>query len=173
MYYPKSEITPNLYTSGTELVNTVTGEYYKGPYYATTDGKFYTGSDYSPSAQELSKPTTPINKEGSTPATYTAQPTADDYSNGFFVRYVIKRVNSGIETIKEIKEQDYNMIQRNPLYSFTSFKWKITGAMFDDMSNMNRPVYGIINTNKRTLLGEEKKIPGISKFFINLAQYSK
>ena len=173
MYYPKSEITPNLYTNGTEFVNNVTGGYYKGYYYATSDGKYYTGNDYSSSAQELIKPKVDLTKNTSTPSSYTAQPTADDYINGFFVRYVIKRVNSGIETIKEIKEQDYNMIQRNPLYSFTSFKWKITGAMFDDMSNMNRPVYGIINTNKRTLLGEEKKIPGISKFFVNLAQYSK
>ena len=173
MYYPKSEITPNLYTNGTELVNVVTGAYYKGPYYATSDGKFYTGNDYSPSAQELIKPSINLNNNTATPQSYTPQPTINDYTNGYFVRYVIKRVNSGVETIKEINTQEFKTIQRNPLYSFTSFKWKITGPLFDDLSDMNHPVYGIINTNKRTLLGEEKKIPGISKFFVNLAQYSK
>lgn len=173
MYYPKSEITPNLYTNGTEFVNTVTGAYYKGYYYATSDGKYYTGNDYSPTSQELIRSSASLIKNTTTPASYTPQPTVLDYTNGFFVRYVIKRVNSGVETIKEITAQEYNTIQRNPLYSFTSFKWKITGPLFDNLSNMNHPVYGIINTNKRTLLNEEKKIPGISKFFINLAQYSK
>lgn len=173
MYYPKSEITPNLYTNGTELVNNVTGAYYKGYYFATSDGKYYTGRDYTPSAQELTKPTVNLNQNTSTPPLYIPQPTDLDYTNGFFTRYVIKRVNSGVETIKEISEKEYIAIQRNPLYSFTSFKWKITGPLFDDLSNMNQPVYGIINTNRRTLMLEEKKIPGISKFFINLAQYSK
>lgn len=173
MYYPKSEITPNLYTNGTEFVSSVTGGYYKGYYFATSDGKYYTGKDYSSSAQELTKPTVNLNQNTNTPPFYTPQPTDIDYTNGYFVRYVIKRVNSGVETIKEISETEYNGIQRNPLYSFTSFKWKITGPLFDNLSNMNNPVYGIINTNRRTLLGEEKKIPGISKFFVNLAQYSK
>lgn len=173
MYYPKSEITPNLTTNGTEFINAVTGEYYKGPYYATSDGKFYTGSDYSPNAQELVKPVIKTIQGNTSPVQYTPQPTDKDYKNGFFIRYVIKRVNSGFETIKEVSESDYKMVQKNPLYNFTSFKWKLTGAMFDNLSNMNHPVYGIINTNKRTLLAEEKKVPGISKFFINLAQYSK
>lgn len=173
MYYPKSEITPNLYTNGTELVSVDTGGYYKGYYYSTSDGKYYTGKEYSASAKELIKPTVELTKNTSTPPFYIPQPTDIDYTNGYFVRYVIKRVNSGIETIKEINQTEYSTIQRNPLYSFTSFKWKITGPLFDNLSNMNNPVYGIINTNRRTLLGEEKKIPGISKFFVNLAQYSK
>ena len=173
MYYPKSEITPNLYTGGTELVNAVTGEYYKGPYYTTSDGKFYTGSDYSPSAQELTRPTITTVQNTSSPKQYTPLPTAIDYTNGFFIRYVIKRVNSGFETIKEINSKDFTSVQNNPLYNSVAFKWKLTGKLYDDLSNMNHPVYGIINTNKRTLLAEEKKVPGISKFFINLAQYSK
>jgi hypothetical protein len=174
MYYPKSEITPNLTTTGNEFILVGTGEYYKGPYYATSDGKFYTGLDYSPSAQEIKRPTIGnIQSTTTSPTHYTPQPTDTDYTNGFFIRYVIKRVNSGFETIKEVSESDFNAIQANPLYNTTSFKWKLTGKLYDDLSNMNQPVYGIIHTNRRTLMMNEIKIPGISKFFVNLAQYSK
>jgi len=173
MYYPKSEITPNLQTVGNEFILVETGEYYKGPYYATSDGKFYTGADYSPSSQEITRPSGGKSQTTTSPTQYTPQPTATDYSNGFFIRYVIKRVNSGFETIKEVNESDFNAVQNNPLYNSVAFKWKLTGKLYDDLSNMNQPVYGIIHTNRRTLLAEEKKIPGISKFFTNLAQYSK
>ncbi len=173
MYYPKSEITPSLYTNGTEFVNTVTGAYYKGYYFATSDGKYYTGKDYTPSAQELTKPKVDLNQNTSTPPMYTPLPTTADYTNGYFIRYVIKRVNSGVETIREVSESEYKSVQRNPLYIFTTFKWKLTGPLYDDMSNKNNPIYGVVDTNKRTLRVEEKKIQGISKFFKNLAQYSK
>ena len=41
MYYPKSQITPDLYTNGNEF-QTSDGEYV-GYYYLTSDGKRYTG----------------------------------------------------------------------------------------------------------------------------------
>jgi hypothetical protein len=43
MYYPKSQITPNLYTNGNEFVLSTTQEVYSGFYYKISTGKFYTG----------------------------------------------------------------------------------------------------------------------------------
>jgi hypothetical protein len=43
MYYPKSQITPNLYTNGNEFVLSTTQEVYSGFYYKVSTGKFYTG----------------------------------------------------------------------------------------------------------------------------------
>ena len=174
MYYPKFEITPNLYTDGTKFILGSTGKFYKGSYYSTTDGKFFTGSDYSPNAEELFPPkSNNIISNSITPNHYTSIPNDTDYKNGFFIRYAIKRVNSGFETIKEIQSDDFAKIQSNPLYTSVSFKWKITGPLYDDLSNKNHPIYGIIDTNKRTLTPLEKKIPGISKFFFDLAQFSQ
>jgi hypothetical protein len=42
MYYPKSQITPNLYSNGTLVYKTSRNPYY-GYYYATSDKKYYTG----------------------------------------------------------------------------------------------------------------------------------
>ena len=43
MYYPKSQITPNLYTNGGEFINVITQEVYTGYYYKISNGKYFTG----------------------------------------------------------------------------------------------------------------------------------
>lgn len=43
MYFPKSQITPNLYTNGGEFVYADTQEVYSGYYFKTSTGKYYTG----------------------------------------------------------------------------------------------------------------------------------
>ena len=47
MYFPKSQITTNLYTNGGEYVykNSPEGEYYIGFYFKTSKGKYYTGKN--------------------------------------------------------------------------------------------------------------------------------
>jgi hypothetical protein len=43
MYYPKSQITPNLYTNGDEFVNALNQEAYTGYYFKISNGKYFTG----------------------------------------------------------------------------------------------------------------------------------
>ena len=45
MYYPKSQITTNLYTNGKEYFLSTTGEPYKGFYYLLFNGLRYTGKN--------------------------------------------------------------------------------------------------------------------------------
>jgi hypothetical protein len=47
MYFPKSQITPNLYTNGGEFTISSTQENYTGYYYKTSSGKYYTGRNPS------------------------------------------------------------------------------------------------------------------------------
>lgn len=47
MYFPKSQITPNLYTNGGEYVISSTQENYTGYYFKTSTGKYYTGRNSS------------------------------------------------------------------------------------------------------------------------------
>jgi hypothetical protein len=47
MYFPKSQITPNLYTNGGEYVFLSTQEDYIGYYFKTSTGKYYTGRNSS------------------------------------------------------------------------------------------------------------------------------
>jgi len=43
MYYPKSQITPNLYTNGGEFVSAINQEAYSGYYFKISNGKYFTG----------------------------------------------------------------------------------------------------------------------------------
>ena len=43
MYFPKSQITPNLHTNGNEYTIKSTGENYIGYYWKSSSGKFFTG----------------------------------------------------------------------------------------------------------------------------------
>jgi len=45
MYYPKSQIKPNLYTNGGEFILSTTKEDYKGFYYEISTGQKYTGKN--------------------------------------------------------------------------------------------------------------------------------
>lgn len=45
MYFPKSQIKTNLYTNGGEYQISSTGDEYKGPYFKTSTGDFYTGKN--------------------------------------------------------------------------------------------------------------------------------
>lgn len=42
-YYPLSQITTNLYTNGNEFISLVTSEEYKGYYYKTSKGQYFSG----------------------------------------------------------------------------------------------------------------------------------
>lgn len=45
MYYPKSQITPNLFTNGGEFVYADTQEAYSGYYFKISTGKYFTGKN--------------------------------------------------------------------------------------------------------------------------------
>ena len=45
LYYPKSQIKPNLYTNGNEYILSTTKEEYKGYYYEVSNGQKYTGKN--------------------------------------------------------------------------------------------------------------------------------
>ena len=174
MYYPLSEITENLYTSGTEYVDLITGQSYVGYYFSTTDGKYFTGKTVSSTSKELIKAVQRSNSFlVSTPSSYYPIPEEKDYEAGYMTRYVIKRVNSGAETIREVSKEQYEKTIPNPLYAQAEFKWLITGNYYDDLSNLMYPIYGIIHTNRRTIFDLESKIPEISQVFKNYTEFAK
>lgn len=170
MYYPKSEILYVEYTSGNDLVNKETRAFYIGYYYATNDGKFFSGKQYDSTTVELERFSVPVNfntKEGY--KFFYASPTESDYNKGFFERYVLKRVNGNLQTILEISKEEYTKISFDPLYIAKSFTWKLTGPLYTTPDG----IPGIVNTNQKTLDDLERSIPEVKKYFTNLAQYAK
>ncbi len=173
MYYPPSEITPNLYTSGFELVYSDTRKPYTGYYYKTSDGKYYEGKNYTPKAKELKKAVVAANNVANSPSVASVLPGDSDYERGYMIRFVVKRVNSGPESIMEVDQNSYIDTIKNPLYTQADFKWYISGPIEDVDTIAGYKIPGVISKNSNSLLSIEGKIPGASKFFKNLVQYYK
>jgi sensor histidine kinase YesM len=121
-YYPKSQIKTNLYTNGGELIYALNLELYKGYYYQTSDGKYFSGqTPNTPASQELildtlaqSSPqveiplsyvnytqdslnyinvTNPNLSPIQIPVYIPTLPTQQDYQIGTFRRYFCKKTN--------------------------------------------------------------------------------
>ena len=171
MYYPKSEIVLVSNTPGTQLLVKSTKRPYIGDYYITNDGKFFSGKEHSSATQELIPiiQKSKINNDSKSYDFHYAMPSDKEYEKGFFTRFVLKRVNSGFETILEVDQTEYERATKDPLYTAEKFTWKLTGPLYTTPEG----IPGIVNTNQKTLEGLEKKIPGITNYFTNLAQYAK
>jgi hypothetical protein len=137
-YYPSFRVKTNLNTTGTEFL--LNGNPYAGKYYATYDGKFFTGPNpaIGPN-QPLEKIENyvnqlAINSTGLTgearrqfaiktkaqnidlakslePTSFSPKPTESDYSRGYFYRFFVKKINER-GYVKEISEQEFVGIER-------------------------------------------------------------
>lgn len=183
MYYPLAKITPNLYTSGNEFAIASTGKDYKGYYFSTYDGRYFTNSAPGSDSAELVKYSSGVGQslsslkysrsEPSQSSTghYTPLPTQEEYDAGYMLRYFIKRVNGDSSTIRELSREDFNAIQRDPLYNSTMLMWRLTGLLEDTPLSGNAVMPGVITLNTNTIKLGEKFIPGISQYLTNITQF--
>ena len=90
MYYPKSQITPNLYTNGGEFVNSITQEIYTGYYFKISSGKYFTGRnqddrpniELTPLEENLATPNDSIQIQTNYVATVNSiEPNNEQYLN--------------------------------------------------------------------------------------------
>jgi hypothetical protein len=100
IYYPKANITPNLYSNGNVFLKG-TNQPYTGYYFTTFDGKTYTGREPGDGVNiELTPPTSNlIENQDATNPDYRFIGTNDfesDYQTGEIQRYFSKKVNENI-----------------------------------------------------------------------------
>jgi hypothetical protein len=151
MYYPKSQITPNLYSDG-RLYLTTTLQPYFGYYFETSDGKSFTGKEpndgdnirlitpepeenqdiFTPGVEDLrfnrknKKYSILINNTSPLtndfPIPYNPQPTQGDYKTGEITRFFAKKRNENI--YYEVQDTG---VSSNPIYFTFSLQWVISG----------------------------------------------
>ena len=153
MYYPKSQIKPNLYTNGGEYILSTTREEYIGYYFKTSTGQFYSGknpnqqpnilletisltSDDSPFVSSLNVSPLAVSPSPSLPTRAIPvfnpnPPTQQEQQNGQYTRYFCKR-NNELKYI-EINLDTFTLLStRSPqiawdLYTPASVLWQIQG----------------------------------------------
>ena len=155
MYFPKSQITPNLYTNGGEFILTSTNRDYIGYYYKVTNGKIYTGKTPEDGDNILLKISfvappvetetslqpiqtyqsiyynQPINKEKYLPYSNIPLPSPTDIETGKFIRYFAKKTNE--LKYLEINQTTYTELSTKAqsiaweIYDSAQIEWLISG----------------------------------------------
>jgi hypothetical protein len=155
MYFPKSQITPNLYTNGGEFILTSTNRDYIGYYYKVTNGEIYTGKtpedgdnillkiafvappiETETSLQPIQTYQSiyykqPINKEKYLPYSNIPLPSPTDIEAGKFIRYFAKKTNE--LKYLEINQTTYTELSTKSksiaweIYDSAQIEWLITG----------------------------------------------
>lgn len=170
IYYPKSKILENQFTSGKEFVIKRNNTPYTGYYYILSNNKYFTGKTIEEeNTEELVKAEPVPTKPFILPSSYYPTPTDSDYKLGFLTRYFIKRRNADYTTIKEISLDDYNSFQSDgmndtSLYVATKLNWRI-----GSLENATK----IEETNRKLVSFKEGIFPGFSYYFKDYTQYSK
>jgi hypothetical protein len=195
-YYPSFKVITNLNSKPSEFINP-DGSFYNGKYYLTYDGRAFSGvspqlgpgvplrrniTDIESAPilsslklsniqkEEFAKKTNlKINRAKGKPNSYYPQPTEQDYTKGYVIRYFTKKENQN-GFIIEISEEEYNSIINGTtdydirLYQVTKILWKLTGPLNNTRKSQYNIIPGIIETNQRLTETANKNFLGIVEF---------
>lgn len=187
-YYPLNRVKTNQRTVGNEF--TLNGVLYKGYYYSTYDGQYFTGRDpiQGPSERLQLTATNGIDAETNTvgttiealryrgvrqdlptyqtPQPYYPRPTDTDYKRGSIMRYFAKKRNQPGYVMEVNKETHDSLKTTDSVYDYITYEaidtlWQITGPLRDNRTAKQYKIAGIIDTNKRLIEAKEAKFPGL------------
>ena len=184
LYYTDTQITKNLYTTGSEW-QTTDGKEYIGPYHSYVTGEVYTEPDWNETKSKQLvefKPTNniilkyqelkTINTKFETVTPALVQISNQDRLNGFITRYIAKKYNETkiIETDKlQFDKWLENKIDQN-IWQIVSIQWKITGPLTSQIKD-GVTITGVQEANTKAVIELEIKMPGIVNFLKNTTQY--
>ena len=200
IYYPKSHVLTNLYTSGKEWM-LQDGTEYIGFYHRYIDGSVMTGAVYdkvesktlnkfidtvtqpefiiyqqSLSKGSQSKSTRSYNVQPQ--FSYTA-PIESDFITGTFKRYFIKRRNyTSLADIFEINEEQFKLWRKvkagidETLYDAIEIDWKLTGPLHDITDNGTIVTYGVLDTNERVIRSNSVKFIGLDMYITDYTEFT-
>jgi len=187
IYYPKSHIVTNLYTNGKEFM-LEDGTEYIGFYHRYIDNVVSTGSvPHKSQSKKLISYIDQILQPGNLvydklikkplpdffPFYILPIPDLDDYENGKFTRYFLRRRNySTYEDIIEINKPQWKLWKKpntginENLYQGLELSWKLTGPLHDVPNTFNTE-YGVADTNQRLVFLKDREMPGLKNFLTN------
>jgi hypothetical protein len=202
IYYPLNKIKPNQYTNGGEYITIKDKTNYIGYYFSTFDNKFFTGKNVGDTTNiELQSIINTNNNNSynfvgnkfysqilmgknkeiqnlptfSIPTSPIIKPTEQEYQEGQFIRYFMKRSNGSI--INEINKEIFDDIEQGvkynkALYVTIQMKWKISGPL-EDVINDNILIRGVKTTNYELIRQTNLIFMGINQYLTNYTEFYK
>jgi hypothetical protein len=203
MYIPKSKLDPEIYyTPGGEYYYSTTRNDYEGYYHKDLNGKSYTGKTHT-NESILLIPITPktfiepginkydvisnqynfINTNQNTnqslsvpiPKNDSLPPTQQDYTQSFYIRYIIEYKLSSKPVFVEVNQITYFNYFNTSLrqyFNFAEVLWKISGPLYDVKQGNVLVEGGIIDSNIRSREMANKIMPGVDNYLVDLVLYA-
>lgn len=201
MYLPKFKYKGNLFTPGGEYALKATGDEYKGYYFKTYKGEFYTG--FAPSLKDTNQQLLPLQEterefgtlqsdeillydeiynnphEFSLKLTqevpsYTPVIKVADSINGFIIRYFAQ--NKITKQIQEIEKTVYtDLDSKSVKYFYKNYSivrlYWFLAGEIEDTQPGAYKIPGIRTKNTESIKAAEKVIPGLSQYLTNPLEF--
>ena len=199
MYFPKSQITPNLYTNGKEFSYSNNKQEYIGYYFKVSTGKYFSGRNQDDRPNEELIPleaditvtdiTTsldsivtvvdpiysyitnqPVPPPTSIPVYNPIIPTQQDYQNGEFRRLFCKKTNE-IQYIEIGQDQFDKLIAKDPQILWQLYEpFDLTWQLTGNIEDVAR-----VNFNTVELTSKRRKLPRLGDYlkFDYIKYYNK
>jgi hypothetical protein len=200
MYIPQSNIVETGYDQSFRFNISDSGQPYNGWFHKDTQNNYWSGEIHTESSFLLVDTRTTIAttvdnvlKNNQSTYKFTKKfttnldtplfkgdlviPTNDNYTKGYYTRYIVQLKASVQPYIVEINELNYNTLSNEPVvrdaYKVVQMLWKLTGPQFDVYDGNIRRISGVEDTNLRSLQMASKTIPLISTVFTNPLQFTR
>ncbi|MBM4210631.1 MAG: hypothetical protein FJ187_08795 [Gammaproteobacteria bacterium] len=109
-----------------------------------------------------------------TPQTIVPIPTDADYDNGFIIRFFIRKANDVNGFIFEVDKDVYEKYIENPYWIAADMRWRISGPLnMTYKKNDYIDDFGVLESNKKSILYVSKIIKNIGLYLPNLLQFYK
>ena len=184
LYYDPTEITNNLFTSGSQYM-TELGTNYIGLYHVYNTGEIYTGATWSPltsiklmayvepnETTNVYKSIKSINTTYQHVSIYKPTVAVQDRNVGYITRYFLKKINEML--FLEVSSSTWRLWQTNNidrnLYAGVEVQWYITGNT-QDMVEQGVSKPGVVSKNKKQIAAAEFELPGISQKLTNPLEF--
>lgn len=187
---PSDYVTEIKETNGKEYMY-LTGEEYKG-YYHMYMSVTYTGATHDKYSKELIKYNPNKNyvnylnlndfylKEGyKSIKGYYPVLEEKDYERGNFTRYFVRKRNDTSAPIIEIDKKQFETLNQSKsglnesIYKGVKLIWKLTGPRNDVYKDGKIVIYGVEDSNKRTLKLKEREMENITTALRSLTQFAR
>lgn len=165
MWFPKNKITKSKYTYG-DRFRTLDGKLYTGPYFETSDGRYFNGETPSPSSYELFPSSININKKP-VPLDQPT-PTEKQYSRGTFNRYFLKDSSTG--KIVEVNEKVYNSRLKDRYIDGVTIVWYLKGPIKDQTVNGVK-FLGAESKNRNNTIKANTKLIGVLNYVRDFTKF--
>jgi len=192
LYYPKSHIVNNLFTTGKEWM-LEDGTEFIGYYHKYIDGNVKSGAVFSRTESKkliayidvVNQPDNYVYNSIKSPIKsvppvikYTL-PIIDDFEVGKVTRYFIKRRNySTYQDIFEIDKDQYKLWKSksygidSALYNAIELDWKLTGPLHDIVKEGNITESGVYDTNLRIVMLKNNIFTGLKDYLTDYTELS-